>query len=147
MPPRCRELFGYAYAARRPVLVLGGGSNLLFAGDPPGAALSLTAQRIEIVEDAGRCAIVRADAGVVWHDFVLDAGHGLCGLENLSLILARSAPRRSRTSAPMAWKCATIHAVEAFDRRSGSYHALHRRRMRIRPPRFRCSSAIPSITS
>ncbi len=43
------ELFGYAMLREGPVLVLGGGSNLLFAGDPPGAALSLTAQRIEIV--------------------------------------------------------------------------------------------------
>ena len=55
------ELFGYAMLRDGPVLVLGGGSNLLFAGDLPGAALSLAAQRIEILEDTGidRGAIVR----------------------------------------------------------------------------------------
>ena len=45
------ELFGYAMLRDGPVLVLGGGSNLLFAGDPPGATLALTAQRIEMLED------------------------------------------------------------------------------------------------
>ena len=54
-------------------LVLGGGSNLLFAGDPEGAVLALTGtayrdRRARI--DDGR-AVVRADAGVEWHDFVL----------------------------------------------------------------------------
>ncbi|MEG3049296.1 MAG: FAD-binding protein, partial [Thermomonas sp.] len=81
------ELFGYAMLRDGPVLVLGGGSNLLFAGDAPGAVLALTAQRIEIISDDGDAAIVRADAGVSWHDFVLwTLGHGLCGLENLALI-------------------------------------------------------------
>ncbi len=81
------ELFGYAMLREQPVLVLGGGSNLLFAGDAPGAVLSLTAQRIEIISEEGDAGIVRADAGVGWHDFVLWAlGHGLCGLENLALI-------------------------------------------------------------
>jgi UDP-N-acetylenolpyruvoylglucosamine reductase len=45
-----------------PVLVLGGGSNLLFAGDPQGVVLALTAQSIALVEDDGDTAIVRADA-------------------------------------------------------------------------------------
>ena len=72
------ELFGYAMLRDGPVLVLGGGSNLLFAGDPPGATLALTAQRIEMLEDDGTGAIVRADAGVAWHDFALGAvAHGL----------------------------------------------------------------------
>ena len=31
------ELFGYAMLRDAPVLVLGGGSNLLFAGDPAAA--------------------------------------------------------------------------------------------------------------
>ena len=37
------ELFGYAMLRDGPVLVLGGGSNLLFAGDAPGVVLSLSA--------------------------------------------------------------------------------------------------------
>ena len=68
-------------------LVLGGGSNLLFAGNPAGAVLALGAQGIGIVGDDGEVAIVRADAGVEWHALVLwTLGHGLAGLENLALI-------------------------------------------------------------
>ena len=52
------ELFGYAMLRDGPVLVLGGGSNLLFAGDLPGAALSLNAQRIDLLESDGDQTIV-----------------------------------------------------------------------------------------
>ncbi|RZA13368.1 MAG: FAD-binding protein, partial [Lysobacteraceae bacterium] len=86
-PAALPELFGYAMLRDAPVLVLGGGSNLLFAGDAPGAVLALATRRIGIVRDDGSTALVRADAGVGWHDFVLwSLGHGLCGLENLALI-------------------------------------------------------------
>ncbi len=117
------ELFGYAMLRDGPVLILGGGSNLLFAGDPPGAALSLTAQRIEIIEDDGDIAIARADAGVVWHDFVLwTLGHGLCGLENLALIpgTVGAAPIQNIGAYGVEVRDC-IHAVEAFDRRSGAF--------------------------
>ena len=117
------ELFGYAMLRDGPVLVLGGGSNLLFAGDPPGATLALTAQRIEMLEDDGTDAIVRADAGVVWHDFVLwTLGHGLCGLENLALIpgTVGAAPIQNIGAYGVEVR-ERIHAVEAFDRKSGGF--------------------------
>jgi UDP-N-acetylmuramate dehydrogenase len=86
-PAALPELFGYAMLRDGPVLVLGGGSNLLFAGDPAGAVLALTSQGISLVEDDGERAIVRADAGVEWHALVLwTLGRGLAGLENLALI-------------------------------------------------------------
>lgn len=113
------ELFGYAMLREQPVLVLGGGSNLLFAGDAPGAVLSLTSQRIEIInEDADSC-IVRADAGVGWHDFVLwTLGHGLCGLENLALIpgTVGAAPIQNIGAYGVEVR-ERIRAVHAFDRR------------------------------
>ena len=117
------ELFGYAMLRDGPVLVLGGGSNLLFAGDPPGAVLALTSQRIGILEDDGDKAIVRADAGVAWHDFVLwTLGHGLCGLENLALIpgTVGAAPIQNIGAYGVEVRDC-IHAVEAFDRRSGGF--------------------------
>jgi UDP-N-acetylmuramate dehydrogenase len=117
------ELFGYAMLRDGPVLVLGGGSNLLFATDPPGAAVSLTAQRIAIVDDAGDSVIVRADAGVGWHDFVLwTLGHGLCGLENLALIpgTVGAAPIQNIGAYGVEVRDC-IHAVDAFDRRTGSF--------------------------
>jgi UDP-N-acetylmuramate dehydrogenase len=120
------ELFGYAMLRDGPVLVLGGGSNLLFAGDPPGAALSLTAQRIGIVGDDGDIAIVRADAGVGWHDCVLwTLGHGLAGMENLALIpgTVGAAPIQNIGAYGVEVRD-RIHAVEAFDRRSGGFVRL-----------------------
>jgi predicted ATPase len=56
------ELFGYAMLRDASTLVLGGGSNLLFAGNAPGAALAL-----EINDRPVRAKAV-AD-GVAWFDF------------------------------------------------------------------------------
>lgn len=112
------ELFGYAMLRDEPVLVLGGGSNLLFAGNPEGAVLALTAQRINIIDDDGETAIVRADAGVSWHDLVLwTLGHRLCGLENLALIpgTVGAAPIQNIGAYGVEVRDC-IHAVEAFDR-------------------------------
>jgi UDP-N-acetylmuramate dehydrogenase len=120
------ELFGYAMLRDGPVLVLGGGSNLLFAGDPPGAALSLAAQGVAIAGDDGATAIVRADAGLGWHDLVLwTLGHGLTGLENLALIpgTVGAAPIQNIGAYGVEVR-ERIHAVEAFDRTTGRFARL-----------------------
>ena len=117
------ELFGYAMLRDGPVLVLGGGSNLLFAGDAPGAVLALSSQRIDIIDNQDDAAIVRADAGVGWHDFVLwTLGHGLCGLENLALIpgTVGAAPIQNIGAYGVEVR-ERIHAVEAYDRRAGGF--------------------------
>jgi UDP-N-acetylmuramate dehydrogenase len=102
-------------------MLLGGGSNLLFAGNPSGAVVALATRGIAIVGDGGDIAIVRADAGVVWHDFVLwSLARGLCGLENLALIpgTVGAAPIQNIGAYGVEVR-ERIHAVEAFDRRSG----------------------------
>jgi len=120
------ELFGYAMLRDGPVLVLGGGSNLLFAGDPEGAVLTLGGQRIAMLEDDGMRAIVRADAGVEWHALVLwTLGQGLAGLENLALIpgTVGAAPIQNIGAYGVEVR-ERVHAVEAFDRRTGSFVRL-----------------------
>ena len=117
------ELFGYAMLREHPVLVLGGGSNLLFAGDAPGAVLSLASQRIETIDDDGDTCIVRADAGVGWHHFVLwTLGHGLCGLENLALIpgTVGAAPIQNIGAYGVEVR-ERIRTVHAFDRHDGGF--------------------------
>ena len=107
-------------------LVLGGGSNLLFAGDVDGAVLALTGQCIERRQDHGGTAIVRADAGVAWHDLVLwTLVHGLAGLENLSLIpgTVGAAPIQN-IGAYGVEVSGLIHAVEAFEPATGIFHRL-----------------------
>ena len=122
------ELFGYAMLRDGPVLVLGGGSNLLFAGDPEGAVLALGAQKIEMIVDDGDSVTVRADAGVEWHTLVLwTLGHGLAGLENLALIpgTVGAAPIQNIGAYGVEVR-EHIHAVEAFERASGQLQRLDR---------------------
>lgn len=76
-------------------LVLGGGSNVLFATDIPGTAFLNRITGREIIEDHDDQVLIEAGAGEVWHDLVLwSLANGLSGLENLSLIpgLAGAAP-------------------------------------------------------
>ncbi len=102
-------------------MLLGGGSNLLFAGNPPGAVIALATRGIAMTED-GEVAIVRADAGATWHEFVLwTLRHGLCGLENLALIpgTVGAAPIQNIGAYGVEVR-ERIRAVEALDRRDGA---------------------------
>ncbi|MGH8052680.1 MAG: UDP-N-acetylmuramate dehydrogenase [Stenotrophomonas sp.] len=70
-----------------PLLVLGSGSNVLLAADPEGTVLTFNNRDITILEHRADHAIVRAGAGVIWHELVAwSLGEGLSGLENLALI-------------------------------------------------------------
>jgi len=84
-------LGGVALARERnlPLLILGGGSNLLLTRDFPGVVLRIeTRGRHELSSDAATGeACIEAAAGESWHDFVLHTlDQGYWGLENLSLI-------------------------------------------------------------
>lgn len=69
-----------------PVLVLGGGSNVLFTQNFEGLVILMAERGIQY-RDEGDAVLVTAAAGEPWHGFVLDTiEQGLCGLENLSLI-------------------------------------------------------------
>jgi UDP-N-acetylmuramate dehydrogenase len=81
------ELFDYAMLRDGPVMVLGEGSNLLFADDFPGVIVCLTMASASVLEDDGAHALVRAEAGLNWNDLVTwTLGKGLSGLENMALI-------------------------------------------------------------
>jgi UDP-N-acetylmuramate dehydrogenase len=70
-----------------PVLILGGGSNILFTRDFDGLVLCNRIPEISVIEDREDTVLVRAGAGVVWHDFVMwTLDQNLQGIENLSLI-------------------------------------------------------------
>jgi len=71
----------------RPVLFLGGGSNILFTKDFPGTVIRICTQGIKIIKEDAASVFIRAEAGENWDDFVkytVDKGWG--GLENLSQI-------------------------------------------------------------
>ena len=70
----------------RPVLHIGGGSNLLFTDDFKGTVLHSKINFIEILED-GSDVLVSVGSGVVFDDFCAWAAkEGLWGVENLSYI-------------------------------------------------------------
>lgn len=109
----------------RTPLVLGGGSNLLFAGNPDAPVLALTGQDVSLLRDDG-IAIVRADAGVNWHGFVMHTlERGLAGLENLALIpgTVGAAPIQNIGAYGVEVR-EFIHAVEAFEPATGQVHRL-----------------------
>ena len=71
----------------RPVLHIGGGSNLLFTDDFKGTILHSKINFIEILEEEGSDVLVSVGAGVVFDDFCAWAAkEGLWGVENLSYI-------------------------------------------------------------
>jgi UDP-N-acetylmuramate dehydrogenase len=111
-----------------PALILGGGSNLLFAGNPEGAVVSFDCRGVTVLHEHGDHAVVRADAGAQWHALVLwSLQQGLSGLENLALIpgTAGAAPIQNIG----AYGCEIgeyVHAVEAFDRTTGELRRLDR---------------------
>ena len=70
-----------------PVLMIGGGSNLLFMGDFKGTVLHSTITSIDIIDSTDDLVYVKVGAGVVWDDFVAWCTiNGFWGVENLSAI-------------------------------------------------------------
>ena len=70
-----------------PVLVLGGGSNIVFGRDIDGTVLHMRTRGIDVLAHTGSDVLVSVAAGENWHDWVACAlAHGWHGLENLALI-------------------------------------------------------------
>ena len=70
-----------------PLLLLGGGSNLLFINDYKGITAVIETKGITIVDEDNDYTYIKAAAGENWHQFVRwTVENGYTGLENLSLI-------------------------------------------------------------
>jgi len=82
-----REALAYATAHDVPLLVIGGGSNLLLTADIAALVLRMATRGIRVLSDDGSRIVIEAEAGEPWHPFVLHTlALGFSGLENLSLI-------------------------------------------------------------
>ena len=70
-----------------PLLILGGGSNVLFTQNFDGLVLKNELKGIELVHQDDNYYYVKAAAGENWHQFILHCiANNYAGIENLSLI-------------------------------------------------------------
>ncbi|HCM33693.1 UDP-N-acetylmuramate dehydrogenase [Chryseobacterium sp.] len=82
-----KDALSFSKAKSLPLLLLGGGSNILLTKDFDGLAIKLNLKGISEENLNENEVLVTAKAGENWHEFVLDClGKNYGGLENLSLI-------------------------------------------------------------
>lgn len=84
---RLRELLDFARREGLPLLVLGGGSNLVLREDFPGLVVHMQLGGFELTGESDHHVTLRVGAGENWHQLVRRTlALGYSGLENLSLI-------------------------------------------------------------
>jgi len=103
-------------------LILGGGSNILFAGDVKGTVVLNRVRGRTITPDSKDTVLLEACAGENWHGLVMwSLEQGLSGIENLSLIpgLAGAAPMQN-IGAYGVELADVLDSVQALDLANGS---------------------------
>ncbi|KGE03353.1 UDP-N-acetylmuramate dehydrogenase [Pseudohaliea rubra] len=126
--PALREALLFARESGLPVIVLGAGSNVVFAGDVEALVLRYTATGREVLAEDAESVTLRVAAGEGWHALVRWClAQGYYGLENLALIpgTVGAAPIQNigAYGVELAPFVETVHAVCIED---GRELALHR---------------------
>ncbi|MEM8893805.1 MAG: UDP-N-acetylmuramate dehydrogenase, partial [Bacteroidota bacterium] len=108
----------------RPLLLLGGGSNILLTSDFNGVVLKNEIMGIQVVKENDDHVWVSVGAGENWHSFVLHAiANGWAGIENLSLIpgTVGAAPMQNIGAYGVEIK-QVFNSLEAVALKDGSRH-------------------------
>ncbi len=81
------DLLVWRQQSKQPLLLVGGGSNILFKNNFLGLTAIIETKGIELIKEDGEYYYVKAASGENWHQFVRwTVENGYAGLENLSLI-------------------------------------------------------------
>lgn len=110
------------------ILILGGGSNVLFTKDFHGLVLRNEIKGFDVIAESTDKVIVRSGAGEVWHEFVMKCiDLGLAGLENLSLIPGSvgASPMQNIGAYGVEIKD-VFHSLEAYHIPSGEVHRFNK---------------------
>jgi UDP-N-acetylmuramate dehydrogenase len=82
-----QEVLKSKIAKKNAMLVLGGGSNMLFTQDVDALLIKNQLKGIQLIQEDEEHYFVKAAAGENWHSFVMHCiGKGYAGIENLALI-------------------------------------------------------------
>ena len=127
-PEDLQKLLLTREVATKPILILGGGSNILFTKDFSGVVLKNSIQGIQLLKEDSGYAYVKSGAGVVWHNLVLYAiEQKLGGIENLSLIpgTVGAAPIQNIGAYGVELKD-VFESLEAIETATGQLKIFHR---------------------
>ncbi|WP_043102422.1 UDP-N-acetylmuramate dehydrogenase [Pseudomonas aeruginosa] len=128
-----REALALARQRSLPLLVIGGGSNLLLTRDVEALVLRMASQGRRILSEASDMVLVEAEAGETWDPFVQwSLEQGLSGLENLSLIpgTVGAAPMQNIGAYGVELKD-VFDSLTALDRQDGSLREFDREACRF----------------
>jgi UDP-N-acetylmuramate dehydrogenase len=120
------EAFELAALKNMDVLVLGEGSNVLFAADFPGLVLCISADDCQVIRDDGDTGLIRAEAGMLWNELVnWTLARGWNGLENMALIPGTVGACPIQNIGAYGVEVADfIETVEAYNRHTGQFKRL-----------------------
>jgi len=109
-------------ARRLPVDILGGGSNLVLAGDVAALVIQPCLMGRRVLGEYGDTVLVEAGAGENWHAFTQwTITQGLSGLENLSLIPGTVGASPVQNIGAYGVEIADVmHSLTAIDRQTGA---------------------------
>ena len=110
-------LISYSQSNDLPLLILGGGSNLILSDQIPGIVAAMRIKGIELISEHGDQLQMKVAAGENWHDTVVYAlSQGYFGLENLALIpgTVGAAPMQNIGAYGVELKDRVV-SVEVFD--------------------------------
>jgi len=121
------------HKADMPMLILGGGSNILFTGDFPGLVIKNEIPGLDFEAESDDFVIVKAGAGLTWHTFVRHCiGQNWGGLENLSLIPGKvgAAPMQNIGAYGVEIKDC-FHSLEALNLETGEINVFDAKECRF----------------